>query len=53
MTSKQRILEAIKQNPNATYAGLAKTCNMSVTNVVYHTKKMIDAGIIKRGWVVL
>ena len=47
MTSKQRILEAIKQNPNATYAELARVCGMSVTNVVHHEKKLIEQGIVK------
>jgi predicted transcriptional regulator len=47
MGSKERILEAIKQNPNATYAGLAKSCGMSVTNVVYHEKKLIERGLVK------
>ena len=47
MTSKQRILEAIKQNPNATYAELARACGMSVTNVVYHTEKLIEQGKVR------
>lgn len=47
MTSKEKILEAIKQNHNASYMDLAKACGMSKTNAVHHAGKLIEAGIVK------
>lgn len=55
MGSKERILEAIKQNRNATYAELAQASGLSITTVVYHMRKMIDSGVIRQGrkWEIL
>ncbi len=47
MTSKQKILEAIKQNPNASYMDLAKSCGMSKTNVFHHVQGLIELGKVK------
>ena len=48
MTSKEKILEAIKQNPNASYMDLAKACGMSKTNVFHHVQGLIKQGIVEK-----
>ncbi|CAB5212727.1 HTH_ARSR domain containing protein [uncultured Caudovirales phage] len=55
MTSKEKILEAIKQNPNASYMDLAKACGMSKTNVFHHVNGLIESGLVRHGfkWEVL
>ncbi len=55
MTSKEKILEAIKQNPNASYMDLAKACGMSKTNVFHHVQGLIESGLVRHGfkWEVL
>lgn len=50
MTSKDKILEAIKQNPNASYRDLAKACGMSKTNVYHHVQRFIADGIVGTGY---
>lgn len=50
LTPREKLLQAIRKNPNATFEELKRACKMSNKSVVdYHIKKLIAAGIIRKG----